>query len=520
MVKFTRLLAIVAATLLAVSAQAKDPAAYKIGDVADTDLSTPVALDVIDPQATATLKSSEALKTPAIFESYPAATNEVVRQFSSVFAATRSDFIASLLDAFHQAPLTNSVIASPDFNYFVTAFDTKYKNFPISTSLAAIWAQGGSGALQENALLALLMQTMAQPIRPDAQLTFVLGDTVQLVPVNDPDQRPSLENASHGQIITSTSIITLSQARAELRSQFSQENQLFARALAEMLVPDCAPDKNLTQAARDQAVNGLVVDNHFDAGQIIIRRGETIDSRTKAALDELNEKLMPGVLTRQIAAEQAQELREEQQAQQEKEQAELALQQQQEAQQERDLAQTDAQRERAQASAMQQQAMLAQSQERASHARNIWLATACVVISVIALVVLWLSYRQRRTTVGPITVPATLSRAEQKSPVVSSEFAPHLARAVKEALVQELAAQRREMLSVQQTATTEISELVRRLDQLQIPLQERLRTYEMQIQQLEKDLAVRTEENRELLKMKIEMMRRQLEAERKRVDFN
>lgn len=32
--------------------------------------------------------------------------------------------------------------------------------------------------------------------------------------------------------------------------------------------------------------------------------------------------------------------------------------------------------------------------------------------------------------------------------------------------------------------------------------------------------AARTEENRELLKMKIEMMRRQLETERKRVDFN
>jgi hypothetical protein len=46
--------------------------------------------------------------------------------------------------------------------------------------------------------------------------------------------------------------------------------------------------------------------------------------------------------------------------------------------------------------------------------------------------------------------------------------------------------------------------------------------YETRIQELEKELAARNEENRELLKLKIKMIRRQLEAERtsNRVDFN
>jgi hypothetical protein len=44
----------------------------------------------------------------------------------------------------------------------------------------------------------------------------------------------------------------------------------------------------------------------------------------------------------------------------------------------------------------------------------------------------------------------------------------------------------------------------------------------MRIQELEKELAARNEENRELLKLKIEMLRRQLEVESpcNRMEFN
>jgi hypothetical protein len=63
---------------------------------------------------------------------------------------------------------------------------------------------------------------------------------------------------------------------------------------------------------------------------------------------------------------------------------------------------------------------------------------------------------------------------------------------------------------------------VRRLDELQMTMQERAHAYELQIQKLEMELAARTEENHELLKLKIEMIRQQLEVERtrNRMDFN
>jgi hypothetical protein len=110
----------------------------------------------------------------------------------------------------------------------------------------------------------------------------------------------------------------------------------------------------------------------------------------------------------------------------------------------------------------------------------------------------------------------------QNSVMLQADLAPHLAQVLKDVLIQELAVQRRELLVAQQVAASEIIGLVQRLDKLQMTMQERVQAYEMQIQKLETELAARTEENHELLKLKIEMIRQQLEMERtrNRMDFN
>ncbi len=113
-------------------------------------------------------------------------------------------------------------------------------------------------------------------------------------------------------------------------------------------------------------------------------------------------------------------------------------------------------------------------------------------------------------------------RADQARAAANVNLAPHLAQVLKETVVQELATQRRELLKAQEEAAMEIATMIRRLDSVQAPMQERLHSYEARIQELEKELTVRNEENRELLKLKIEMIRRQLEVERvhNRLEFN
>jgi hypothetical protein len=113
-------------------------------------------------------------------------------------------------------------------------------------------------------------------------------------------------------------------------------------------------------------------------------------------------------------------------------------------------------------------------------------------------------------------------RAEQAQVAARASLAPHLAQVLKETVIQELATQRRELLKAQEEAAMEIAAIIHRLDSVQAPMQERLRSYETRIQELEKELTLRNEENRELLKLKIEMIRRQLEVERvhNRLEFN
>ena len=90
---------------------------------------------------------------------------------------------------------------------------------------------------------------------------------------------------------------------------------------------------------------------------------------------------------------------------------------------------------------------------------------------------------------------------------------------LKEKAMSSLVSQRSDMMEAQHAAAAEMAELERRLNELQTPLQDRLRAYEGRIADLEKALAAKGEENRELIKAKIALMRKQLDAERKGGDL-
>jgi len=463
---------------------AKELAAYRIGDTAEEDVTTPVQLDVIDPDATAARKAEEALKTPAIFRSYPDTAAQVENEFLAAFAGAHTSFVAAVQNTFHRPILDKATVASPDFEHFIAAFNAQNKSFPITSELAAEWAPGSTGAAIDDKLRKSLLQMMQRPVRPDDLPDgFVPGETLRLVPVNDPKEKLTLDDAErHGRLVLQTSVTTISQLRGLLYEEFPKDQQPVARALGAFLKPNCALDENLTQQACARQIARLAVIAHYDAGEIVVRRGQTIDAKIKAAFDQLYGKTAPGQLGRQIAAarDQAQQARE--------------------------------------------QARNTQSQALAIRARNQWLIIALLGVSALALLALWEAARHRRraSLLPSRALLVEAGTAERGQLMFPANLAPYLAQTLKEAVVQALAAQRRELLMVQEEATVEIAAMIRRLDSAQAPVRERLHLYETRIQELEKELAVRNEENRELLKLKIEMIRRQLEAERtrNRVDFN
>ena len=139
-----------------------------------------------------------------------------------------------------------------------------------------------------------------------------------------------------------------------------------------------------------------------------------------------------------------------------------------------------------------------------------------LTVAAIALGLIILSTLMGCAVYQPLPPPRVNSLLNAAQP----NLEPHLVAALKDAIVQELALQRRELLAGQQAAAAELSDLARRLEAVQTPMLERLRAYEQRILELEQELGAQTKENRELLKLKIEMIRSQLAVERRRVDFN
>lgn len=469
---------------------AKGFPAYRVGDTAEETIATPVALDVIDTVATAARKAVEALKTPAIFRSYPNPTNAMVREFTGDFEKGRTSYTAILRQTFGEITNADELVNSDAFAEFVATFNHKKPAFPVTMELAKAWARGETGAAIRGKLIVALVNRTLRPIRPDDSTNSQpLGDTLRLVIVDSPTEYLNLADAEQrGKLATTVSVTTVSRLRDLFRRDYAREDQPMALAIGKLIRPNCEMDVRLTQEARARDVSQIVVMSHYNAGQIVVQRDMVVDAKAEAAIAQLNARL---------AAEH-------------------------------DHALAQAQREQIQADAAQaaelkvrEQQLNLEAQALATRNRNQWLIVALAGGSVLALAALWLVARNRRRESSWLPMPVEKTTPQQQY-LLHPGLAPQIAQVLKEAVVQGLAAQRSELLQAQQTAAAEISELVHRLDGLKAPIQERLRSYETRIVELEKDLAERNQENRELLKLKIEMTRRQLEAERarNRVGFN
>jgi hypothetical protein len=497
-------------------APAADLVNYRVGDQATEDVATPVALEVIDPKATASLKFEEALKTPAIFDYYPDTAGVVGKRFLQVAAEAHSNFVAAVEGTFHSSKIGDEVINSADFGYLVTAFNIKSKVFPVTTDLAAEWAHGNDG----QAILDRSSEVLhGSPfIRADElPEQFSVGETVRLAPMTDEKLTPEAAG-QRGKLTLESEVITLTQAQNQLRKQFPADQQPYAHALAVFLRPNCAADAALTELIRSNATRHLMVAQHYDAGQIIVHKGEAVDAGMKAALEALSDRLTPSLLRQQIAAERTR-------AEQEEERAQTASLEAVQAGKLAEQAHNEVSQVRGESAAIL-------AQVRNDH-RNLRLFTWFGGGTIIILgVISWIVYRRTRrpaqTSMALAVVNPNNARDLTPHPgplpfegrggtrTDMAAIAPQVAQAVHDAVMQEMGLQRRELMIAQQTATDEIARLVERLGNMQAPMQERLKAYEAEIERLENELVVRTEENRELLKMKVEMMRQHLEYERSR----
>jgi hypothetical protein len=104
--------------------------------------------------------------------------------------------------------------------------------------------------------------------------------------------------------------------------------------------------------------------------------------------------------------------------------------------------------------------------------------------------------------------------ADPQTRALREKMASELTEFAKQSLVQGLYSQRSKLIEAQQKAQQELAELEARLASLHLPVQERIRAYELRIAELEKQLETRDDEMREMIRATLLLIRERLEQEK------
>jgi hypothetical protein len=451
-------------------APAKRAADYQVGDIARSNITTHIELVVIDREASAALRQQEAAKIPAVFRLQPDAAEGAILRLREAFALARDTFVLQLAAKFGRRQLEPAQIKSAAFREFRAAFQSGNKGLPVTARLGAAWAGGGDGAAIEQELTAALREAVAgRRIRADEWPEEARnGPTqVRLLPMDAPTtlEPAALERA--GSLVNRGTLAPLAKVRAELQKPFAAGDRALARHVAAMIEPDCVFDPTATRALREFKTADLWSADRYTAGQVIVRAGEMVTPRIKAALDEL-------------AAQTA-------------------------------------------VSDLRQQPW------RPLNYWPLLLISVSTGLIIAGAFVFFIS-RRIEPRLDTLIVEAGAGAASLPSParpvltagdgsaasIGADPGVTHeqVEKVLHDKLVSTLLTQRKQMIDVQRQAVSDIADLELRLAKLQAPLQARLDAYEQRIAELEKDLVTRGHENSELINATIALVKEKLETER------
>jgi len=425
----------------------------QLGEVATEDVITPVPLVVVDPEATDALREKVALQSPSIVRYAPQTISEVEAELRATVAAAKTKFMTAL-DALQDHPPTEADIGTAVYTAAVEyTAHSSIKNLPLE-QLTALWLRGKSDQPLVDRLLAPIREVMAQPIvggaKTDLPLPLNLG--VRLVTVKSISDPLSVEKfETTGQTISPTRVLGLSRAQQQVQAHFpAGEEQLgeFARSFVRANALYDAPFTDIVRAKRTA---GLAVNDTFDAAQIIVRKGQTIDRKALSALAVLREKSMIGTLQNKLDQEQT-------------------------------------------------VVGMIKSQTK-------WVG-AGLAVTVLALMLILLRLRSHHSqsmlpaVTDPVlagqSLPGGADEGEWQKRALEAEGKAERAHEairsgalgwMRDKIFRTMFHQRAELLSVQKNAETEMQELEQRLEQLHAPLQDKISSYEQRIKELDGELA-------------------------------
>jgi hypothetical protein len=446
---------IAGALLSAANSQATALPDYQIGDIATNDVVAPVRLVVVDAAKTEALRRTEAPQLPPVFQFDAMAFEMANGRLVAAFSRIRERFLEEIKGEFQKKVLAQEELATPAFRGLVSSFQTRHPSFPLTMELAQAWAIGRRASTIQNSWGSRLRQTMNSFIRPEN------------LPPGGWSTAHVMTNDTQFQVVSKRRLITVAQARQNLTTRFPADQQAIARFVGEFVAENCFLHADLTAKTRAERLQTVWEAKQYQPGEVILRAGATVDAQAKAALDELG----------------------------------------------RVMAKT--------------------SVPAHPNHRLFYLSGFLLALCFACLAGCWRFFGRRAGALLPESAPhgavvrpeldneEWLERAlvaEQRARELAHEaraaLVPKFMHWLKSHAVQQLVSQREDLLSTQKLAEMELARLEQMLADIQAPLEERLKTYERRIAELEQALTAKGEESRELIQTMIRLTRSKLERER------
>ena len=449
---------------------------YRLGEVAREDVVTPVPLLVVNPEATEALKQKVAQQVNPVVRHTRQAVAEAEAEMRAGIARARSAFLIAAQGSGPDTPVFASVMRE--------VARIAPKDLPLDR-LAPLWVRGVDDAAFIEGLLQPVHEAMAQPIVANKNdPALATNQPLRLVPVKTPGEIPSVgELEQTGTTIPSGKVLTLWRAKRLAETHFPPGQEAVGRFAASYVRINSYLDLPLTEVWRAQRVEGLTVNDTYEAAQIVVRKGQPIDRKVLGALNAMREKSLIGTLQNKLE---------------------------------------------------QQQSVAGQIKQQTN-----WLAAGLGLVGFALVVILWrLRVRPAGTALvlagdpalmdgGPRALPGGDDGPWRERALVAEGQAERAQDAIRTGVMgwmrdkvfRSMSSQRADLLSVQRKAEAEIRELEQRLERLHTPLKERVTAYEKRIEELENDLAAKGEQNRELIRARITVARQQLTVERERGRF-
>jgi len=437
---------------------------WPIGARADRDVITPIELVVQDPEETQLLQDRATARVALIYRLDMSAPDEATKRLERSFFEAREQFRHAASDRFGRYPVGDYAFEGSLFSDFAESWLGKWKGFPPSMELAKAWATGSAGREYLTPLIEILSHFQSErriresTVEPDSGLG---QPDVLLVAVENAGvtlTRADVERAAVA--VPRTEFIPLSKARLELQAQVSDTDERLGKFVASALQANVLYEVALTREERRAMVGSISSIDRYRAGQALIRRGDVVTPAARAALDQLRSVAPEGVAVIETVPVPG--------------------------------------------------PSTTVIQEPAPWYGGLGNLIA-VSILVLALAILFLARRVQQThqVVQHSTALAVMQGERAGELADNPERARIVERALRDATVQSLYGQRKQLAEQNRQATDRLEDLEARISRLQPQIKAKLRAYENRIAELEGELAFVRAENREHLREQIEDTRRE-----------